>query len=267
MKEFCMKRFIIFVASLLLCSALIAQSLTGYDVMKRADEKPSPKTTSFTATMTLTDRKGQVRIREIIERSKDYGNLSKSVIVFTSPKDVSGVGYLMFDYDEKSDGTKPDSDRWLYMPAMKKTRRISGSDSGGDFMGTDFTYDDLGERGLSKDTYTLLGEENLDGEDCYKVECKSKDSKEKDQRKICWVTKDNYLMLKAEFYDRQDMLHRVLTISDYKKKDGYWVSGKMLMKNVQTAHSTLLEMKNTEYDKPMDDSPFTVASLENGRIR
>ena len=262
-----MKRFIIFVASLSLCSALIAQSLTGYDVMKRADEKPSPKTTSFTATMTLTDRKRQVRIREIIERSKDYGNLSKSVIVFTSPKDVSGVGYLMFDYDEKSDGTKPDSDRWLYMPAMKKTRRISGSDSGGDFMGTDFTYDDLGERGLSKDTYTLLGEENLDGEDCYKVECKSKDSKEKDQRKICWVTKDNYLMLKAEFYDRQDMLHRVLTISDYKKKDGYWVSGKMLMKNVQTAHSTLLEMKNTEYDKPMDDSPFTVASLENGRIR
>ena len=71
-----------------------AQSLTGYDIMKKNDEVPQAKTASFTATMTLTDKKGQTRVREVIEKSKDFGTVKKSVIVFTTPKDVSGVGYL-----------------------------------------------------------------------------------------------------------------------------------------------------------------------------
>mgnify|MGYP003404355130 CR=1 FL=1 len=74
-----------------------------YDIMKKADEVPTPKTSSYTATMTLTDKKGNVRVREVKEMTKDFGDVSKSVIIFTTPKDVAGVGYLMFDYVEKSD--------------------------------------------------------------------------------------------------------------------------------------------------------------------
>ena len=169
-----MKKIISVLLLTLLFGTVFAQ--TGYDIMKKADEVPTPKTSSYTATMTLTDKKGNVRVREVKEMTKDFGDVSKSVIIFTTPKDVVGVGYLMFDYVEKSDGTKQDSDNWLYMPALKKVRRISGSDSGGDFMGTDFTYEDMGDRGLNKDTFTLLGEENVDGTDCYKVEAVSKDN-------------------------------------------------------------------------------------------
>lgn len=251
----------------LFSASLFAQTLTGYDIMKKNDEVPEAETASFTATMTLTDKKGQTRVREIIEKSKDFGRVKKSAIVFVTPKDVSGVGYLMFDYEEEADGTKKDTDSWLYMPAMKKVRRISGSDSSGDFMGTDFTYEDMGERGLSKDNFKLLGEEEAGGVACYKVEALSKDIKDKNPRRIFWIGKENFMLYKGEFYDRQNNLQRELTCSDITKIDGFWTIGKMLMKNLQKEHSTLIEMKNVTYGIEVDDSLLTVASLEKGRIR
>ena len=165
-----MKKIILTLMTLLLSASLFAENLTGYEVMKKADQVPEAKTSSSTASLTIHSKKGSDRIREVIMKSKDYGDMTKEVIVFTSPKDVSGVGYLMFEYKEDEKGNKKDSDNWLYMTAMKKTRRIasSGSESEGSFMGTDFTYQDMGERSLNKYEYTLLGEENINGTDCYK---------------------------------------------------------------------------------------------------
>ncbi|MCR5763257.1 MAG: outer membrane lipoprotein-sorting protein [Treponema sp.] len=244
-----------------------AEELTGYEIAKRADEVETGETSSYTATMTLVDKKGNKRVREIMMRSKDYGDTTKSVIVFTTPKDVSGVSYLMYEYDDAPDGTSKDSENWLYMPAMKKTRRISGSSKGDDFMGTDFTYEDMGDRGLSKDTFNLLGEENVAGQDCWKVECIAKDTTEKNPRRIIWFRKDNYIMQKAEFYDRQNKLQRVLECSSIKQVSGIWTTGKMYIKNVITKHSTLLEMKNVQYNIPLKDNIFTVAALERGTVR
>ena len=160
-----MKKLITTLSVLLIAGALFAE--TGYDIMKKADEVAEPKTSSSTATLTIHSKKGSDRIREVIMKSKDYGDVAKSVIVFTTPKDVAGTGYLTFDYEEED----KDSDNWLYMPAMKKTRRIasSGSESEGSFMGTDFTYQDMGDRSLNKYTYNLLGEESVDGVACYKA--------------------------------------------------------------------------------------------------
>jgi len=254
--------------ALLLAGGLTsAADLTGYDIAKKADEMEKGKTSSYTASMTLTNKKGTSRQREIFMRSKDYGDVEKSVIVFTLPKDVDGVSYLSFDYDDAADGSKKDSDSWLYMPAMKKVRRISGSGKDDEFMGSDFTYSDLGERGLTKDTFTLLGEEKLQGADCWKVEAKARDKKEKTQRRIIWYQKDNYQVLKVEFYDRQDSLSRELTCSDIKQIDGIWTTGKMFMKNLKKDHSTLLEMKDTKYNLSLDDSIFTVSAIERGKVK
>ena len=265
-----MKKIILTLTALFAAANIWAQSLTGYDVIKKADEVPEPKTASSTATLTIHSKKGSDRIREVIMKSKDYGDVSKEVIVFTTPKDVAGVGYLMFEYKEGTDGNKKDSDNWLYMPAMKKTRRIasSGSESEGSFMGTDFTYQDMGERSISKYDYKLLDEENVNGIDCYKVECISKAHTEKDPRYITYISKENFIMQKCEFYDRQDTLHRVLTCSDFVTIKGYTTAQKMKMENVQTGTWSLIETKNIVYDEgETDDSLFTVAALEKGRIR
>lgn len=254
-------------------SFAFAQELSGYDVMKRADDVETGTTGTYTAVMTLTSKKGTTRTREVTSYSKDYGNVDKTVIVFNTPKDVAGVGYLMWEYDDKEDGTTQDADRWLYMPAMKKVRRITGSSSGDDFMGTDFTYEDIGERGLSKDTFVLKGSETVDSGDrtasaeCWIVECTSKDASEKNPRRVLWIRKDNYSLQKGEFYDRQNKLQRELLCSHIEKIDGYWTTGSMFMKNIQTGTSTLLEMKNVRYNNAIDDSYFTVTTLERGRIK
>ncbi|MBP5603827.1 MAG: outer membrane lipoprotein-sorting protein [Treponema sp.] len=259
-----MKKAIIFTLALMLTTTLNAQS--GYDIMKKADEVAEPKTSSSTATLTIHSKKGSDRIREVIMMSKDYGDVEKSVIVFTTPKDVAGTGYLMFDYDEED----KDSDNWLYMPAMKKTRRIasSGSESEGSFMGTDFTYQDMGNRSINKYDYNLLGEETIDGVACYKVECISKAHTEKDPRYISYIGKSDYILRKCEFYDRQDTLHRVLTCTDFTTIKGFTTAQKMKMENVQTGTWSLIETKNIKYDdEDIDDSMFTVAALEKGRIK
>ena len=259
-----MKKLITTFSTILLAGALFAQ--TGYDIMKKADEVAEPKTSSSTATLTIHSKKGSDRIREVIMKSKDYGDVEKSVIVFTTPKDVAGTGYLTFDYEEED----KDSDNWLYMPAMKKTRRIasSGSESEGSFMGTDFTYQDMGDRSLNKYDYNLLGEESVDGVDCYKVECISKAHTEKDPRFISYIGKADYILRKCEFYDRQDQLHRVLTCTDFTTIKGFTTAQKMKMENVQSGTWSLIESKNIQYDEgDIDDSLFTVAALEKGRIR
>ena len=258
-----MKNRITPISTLLLVGAPFAE--TGYDIMKKADEVPEPKTSASTATLTIHSKKGSDRIREVIMKSKDYGDVEKSVIVFTTPKDVAGTGYLTFDYEEDKD-----SDNWLYMPAMKKTRRIasSGSESEGSFMGTDFTYQDMGDRSLNKYTYNLLGEESVDGVACYKVECISKAHTEKDPRYISYIGKADYILRKCEFYDRQDQLHRVLTCTDFTTIKGFTTAQKMKMENVQSGTWSLIESKKIQYDEEdIDDSLFTVAALEKGRIR
>lgn len=245
----------------------IAEELTGYEIARRADAVDEGKTSSYTATMTLTNKKGATRTREIFMRTKDYGDVKKSAIVFTMPKDVSGVAYLSFDYPDNADGIKPDSDNWLYMPAMKKVRRISGSSKDEDFMGTDFTYSDMGDRGLTKDTFNLLGSETIDGFDCWKVEFLAKDKSEKTQRRILWFRKDNYKTVKGEYYDKQNTLTRELTCSGLTQIDGIWTTEKMLMKNVKNGHSTLLELRDVKYNMPLDDNMFTVSAIERGNIR
>lgn len=265
-----MKKLILSLSALVMAASLGAQSLSGYDIMKKATEVPEPKTSSSTATLTIHSKKGTNRVREVIMKSKDYGDVSKEVIVFTTPKDVAGTGYLMFDYAEDAKGNKKDSDNWLYMPAMKKTRRIasSGSESEGSFMGTDFTYQDMGSRSLNKYNYQLLGEESVDGVACYKVECVSKAHTEKDPRYIAYISKGDFIMRKCEFYDRQDKLHRVLTCSDFTTIKGYTTAQKMKMENVQTGTWSSIETKNIIYDaNDIDDSLFTVAALEKNRIR
>ena len=244
-----------------LSGALSAQS--AYDIMKAVKDRYQGETAIYKMKLTLLSAKGSARERQVIYYSKDYGDTEKSVMVFQTPKDVAGVGYLVWSYDEKD----KDDNTWLYMPAMKKVRRISGSGKDGYFMGTDFTYDDMGNRDLSKDDFNLIGEEEIDGESCWKIECIPQNRTEKNSRRICWVRKDNAMLLKSEYYNRQNALERVLTISGVKQVDGIWTAETMTMKNLLSGHSTIIETADISYNQPIDDALFTVSSLERGAVK
>ena len=238
-----------------------AQTLTGRDIMQRAKDLPDGDSRYSEMELTLIKKNGDKRERKVVSWSIDEGKDKKTLMFFTYPGDVNGTGFLTWDYDDMS----KDDDKWLYLPAMKKTRRISGSSSKTDyFMGTDFTYNDMGSRNIDEDTHTLLREEDRDGQKCWVVESGPVDKREIYSRKVTWIRQDCCVPIYVEFYDKLDKLHRYLTISEISQVQGYWTKQHMEMKNVQTGHSTVIVLKNPQYDLKVDKSMFTVAKLEKG---
>ena len=242
-------------------SMINAQKLTGRDVIQKVKDRPDGDTRYAELELTLRKKNGTTRQRKVTSWAMDEGKDTKKMMFFTYPGDVKGTGFLTWDYDQIG---KEDA-KWLFLPAMKKTRRISGSSSKTDyFMGTDFTYDDMGSRHVDEDTHKLLREEVKNGHKCWVVESVPVDKHEIYSRKVSWIRQDCLVAAYVEYYDKLNKLHRVLNINDVKKIQGFWTIQKMEMKNVQTEHSTLIVVKNTQYDVKIDKSLFTVAKLEKG---
>ena len=243
-------------------SFAFAQELTGREIMQKASNREKAVTDSFKMRMTLINSSGKKRVREVTAYSKDYGKEEKTVMVFLLPADIKGTGYLAYSYDDSS---KSD-DRWLYIPALKKAKRISGSSSQDYFMGTDFTYDDMSGRKVDDYKHSLLGEEKIDSKDCWKIESVPV-KKSMYSKYVSWIDKESLLNIKAEFYDEQGSILKVLTVSGIEKKDGFWTGNKMEMNNLQKKRSTIIEILKHEFNKEIPDSYFRVNSLEAGKIK
>ena len=256
---------ILFIAllSMIHCSLsnCFAQKLSCREIAQRVMDRPDGNTRYAELELTLMKKNGSTRQRKVTSWAMDEGKDTKKMMFFIYPGDVKGTGFLTWDYDQIG---KEDA-KWLYLPAMKKTRRISGSSSKTDyFMGTDFTYDDMGSRHVDEDTHKLLREEVKNGHKCWVLESVPVDKHEIYSRKVSWIRQDCLVAAYVEYYDKLNKLHRVLNISDVKKIQGFWAIQKMEMKNVQTDHSTVILVKNSQYDVKIDKSLFTVAKLEKG---
>ena len=162
-----MKKVFLALAFVFVAIAVQAQQLSGRDIMKKVDERPDGETRYAQMELTLVKKNGSKRERKMESWAMDIGKDTKKIMYFTYPGDVKGTGFLTWDYDQIG----KEDDKWLYLPAMKKTRRISGSSSKTDyFMGTDFTYDDMGDRNIDEDRHKLLRTETRDGKKCWVVE-------------------------------------------------------------------------------------------------
>lgn len=238
-----------------------AQNPTGRDIMQQVKDRPDGDTRYAGMQLTLLKKNGSKRERKLESWSMDVGRDEKKIMYFTYPGDVKGTGFLTWDYD----AVGKEDDKWLYLPAMKKTRRISGASSKTDFfMGTDFTYDDMGSRNVDEDTHKLLREETYEGHPCWVVESVPVDKREIYSRKLTWVRQDCLTGVRVEYYDKLDALHRVLIVSDITRVQGFWTKHRMEMSNVQTGHKTVIEISDPRYDMELDANLFTVARLEKG---
>ncbi len=240
-----------------------AESLTGRDIMVKADERPDGEDRKSVSRMILVNKRGRTRERVMLTFAKDYEGLTRSLFFFKKPADVKGVGFLSFNYDEP----ERDDDRWLFLPALKKVRRISGSSKNDYFMGSDFTYDDMGGRSVDEDTHRLLGEEPLDGSACWKVESVPRDKGYMYSKVNRWIAKDSAVVLKAEFFDRQGKPLKTLRITDVNQVGGFWTVFRMEMENYQEKHKTIIEIDEMKYDSGLKDRLFKVSTLERGRIK
>lgn len=277
-------------AALLSCCLFAWQSAssgkeqpTGKEIMERVDTRDEGEDQVSKSVQRLINARGQERRRDSLYVKKNYkgkGGLdTKTIIFMQSPPQIKGTAFLNWSYekDDKAD------DQWLYLPALRKVRRLSASDKEDSFMGTDFTYDDMGDRKVEEDDHKLLRSEALDGKDCYVVESVPKEKGYIYSKKVSWVVKSEWLLVKVDYTDRKGRRLKTLTFSGWKKAgdekrssrgkltfeewrkvEGIWVVGRMEMANHQTKHRTVLEIGDVKVNARVPDSTFTERTLKRG---
>ena len=238
---------------------ITGQSLTGKQIIEKVYNRPAGDDQTSDLTMTLINKSGDQRVRKIKQFTKDLGNVEKSIMFFLSPADVKNTSFMSWAYDsDQSD------DQWIYLPALKKTKRISSDSKSDYFMGSDFTYDDLGDRKLEDDTHKLLREETMDGKECYVVESLSKDEDYMYSKTVVWVNKSNFIGVQKEFYDEDEDLLKILSIKEVEEISGIWVITNSEMKNVQKNHRTTMVLNNVQINTGMSESKFSERMMMRG---
>jgi len=218
----------------------------------------------YTANMTmiLRNKQGKESTRKIRSKTLEVVNDGdKSLSIFDTPKDVKGTAFLSFSHKQGDD------EQWLYLPALKRVKRINSRNKSGSFMGSEFAYEDIASQEVEKYTYKHLREEELNGQLCFVGESYPVDTKNSGYTKrISWVDKAEYRIQKVDFYDRKNSLLKTLIVSGYQQYLGrYWRADSMEMKNHQTGKSTSLLWTDYRFKTGLSDRDFNSTSLK--RIR
>jgi len=256
-----MKR--IFVFAMLALAAVFLNAQDAESIMNSAKNRVQSDTISSRSRMVITAKNGSTTERVIDQYSKDGPNGGRTVIVFQRPANVAGTRFLTMD------NTSGGTDQWIFLPELGKVRRIAATESGGSFMGTDFSYDDISsmDRDVSLDTHTLLREETLSGNACYVIQSIPKDTSFQYSKTITWVDKGNYLIYKAEMYNRRGEAAKMMEMSGFRDVQGRLTPMQTKVSTVGAGTSTTIYMDIMKYDDPIPDRVFTTAYIETGRVQ
>jgi outer membrane lipoprotein-sorting protein len=224
-------------------------------IVEEAQKRTDTKSQRYEGLLQVFDKKGHISDKQwTFERLGSHGQ-SKSVLRFTAPADVKGVALLVVNHPDRA------SDQWMWTPAIERDRRIALQDRSTRFFGTDFSFEDLEERDVNQYDYRLLGDEDVDGAPCWKIESTPKETKSSQYtRSVVWVRKDNYTLARLESFVK-DRLVRRLTYSHIENVQGIWTARQLEMLDVERGSRTRLTLEKLQYNIPMDDENFTLQAL------
>jgi len=242
--------------------ALSAEEQKGLDISLEAKKRDLGwQDSTADMLMLLRNKQGQESIREIKMKSLEVLNDGdKSLTIFNKPRDVKGTAFLSFSHPVDAD------DQWLFLPALKRVKRISSRNKSGPFMGSEFAFEDLSSFEVEKYTYKYLGVDELNGMTNFKVEQYPVDENSGYTRRIVWIDTTEYRIHKIDFYDRKDSLLKTLTFSDYKQYLAkHWRADNQEMINHQNGKSTELKWSDYNFKTGLSDSDFNRNSLKRAR--
>lgn len=225
----------------------------GLEIAIEADKRDTGFGDSVTELkMILRNKQGEESTREMKNKTLEVkGDGDKSLVVFEEPRDVKGTAFLSHTHKSGPD------DQWLYLPALKRVKRIASNNKSGPFMGSEFAYEDISSQEVEKYTYKFLKEESIDGMDCFVIEKYPVDEKSGYTRQIVWYDKAEYRPQKTDFYDRKNELLKTLHYHDYNKyKNKFWRAGQLKMVNHITGKSTDLLFTNYVFANGLTDRGF-----------
>ncbi len=231
----------------------------GLEVAKKIDSRENGFINQIASTtMILRNKQGQESKRSMrIKTLEVKGDGDKTLTIFDTPRDVKGTAFLSFTHS-----TTPD-DQWLYLPALKRVKRISSNNKSGPFMGSEFAYEDISSQEVDKYTYKFLRDEKINNIDGVVVERYPTYKNSGYTKQIIWVDSVEWRVHKIDFYDRKSSLLKTLTYKGYKKyPNNKWRPAEMLMENHQNNKSTSLVWDNYEFNQNIKDRDFDKNALK-----
>jgi len=226
----------------------------GWTIAEEADRRSSGfGDSTANLQMILRNRQGQTSQRQLRIRTLEVGREgTKSLCIFDTPRDVKGTILLTHTHNREDDN------QWLYLPALRRVRRIAAQNKSGSFMGSEFAYEDIATQELEKHTYKYIRDEVIDGSDCYVIECYPVDKATSGySRQVVWIDKTEYRTWKADYYDRKGALLKTLTFKGYRRYlDRFWRPREMNMVNHQTGKSTRLVWSEYAFATGQNEQDF-----------
>lgn len=245
----------------------IPDLLSGNEVIDRVNARDDGEQVSRALKMELIDRRGKSRIRETVGYRRYYGEEKRTVLFYVSPTNVKGTGFLTYDYPD----AQTDDDQWLYLPALRKVRRISAADRGDYFLGTDLSYEDIKkESRIAREDYVFstINTEEIDGHLTYVVEGIPVDdatAKELGYSRVLWRIDPNMWMSRlTEMWDINGNRLKTVRNNDFEKIQGIWTALSLTTINHKSGHSTIFTFSDVDYRTPIDDSMFEQRTLRRG---
>lgn len=243
--------------------AVSAAELNGLEIMQKGERQRKVADERVRVKMELINGGGNVRSRtaELATQTLKSG-LQNSLIRFLEPKSVAGAGLLTVEHMEAAD------DQWLYLPALKRSRRISPAGQTDSFMGTDFTFEDLRPEDMEAFNYTVKGQEKVDGMVCHVIEVLPKNEDKKNEsgykRRIIWVRTSDDVVIKIDFYDKQNGLQKTFLAFEVRTvgTGGISRAHQVVMQNHKTGHKTRLKYSEFKINAGVDMDIFSARALE-----
>ncbi len=256
------KKICITLFGMMFLTAASLFALSGRDIMKKVSNANNAQSTHSLVTLKLIDKNGGISSRVIeMFAKKNSRDESRSLIIFHSPASVKNTRFLSLENKGR------DNDQWIYLPALKRVRRIAASEGDKPFMGTDLTYNDMGARNIDDDIHTLTGEKTLGGRKCYVVTSVPKTpGTSQYSKRISWIDTERMIPLRMELYDTEGKLIKIMLMKNIKKIQGEWTPMTTSMENVQTHHKTVITMTKLLYNETLPDGIFTTRFLQTGRL-
>lgn len=223
-------------------------------------------TSTTDATFRLVNASGQERIRTTKALTKLVPGTMDNMryVEFLTPSDVRGTKTLLIEHTGKDD------DIWIYLPALKKVRRLVSSNKKDAFVGTDFSYGDVIGYGVAEWNHPVLKEEEDQGKSCYVIESLPKDPEVGRQsgysKRISWIDKESFVLLRGEVFDSNGQLLKKISAGDLRKVENSnstkWQPMKLTAVNVQSGHKTFIEFSDYKANVEVGNDVFTANGLE-----
>jgi len=260
------KKIVLTGMSLMLLGSTLYGDENPREIAQRVHDRDNGKSLVQEMTMTLIDKNGNKRVRSIATFEKDFGKDEHRIMFFKSPADVKDTAFLTYDYDDSS----KDDDQWLYLPALKKVKRIPTSDKSSSFMGSDFSYYDMTKRDVDDFDYKILKHVKVRGHDTTMIEStpKSKDVvDESGYTKTIGLVRTDIDMVVRSIGFLKNGKKKYFDVTKMHKQDGIWVIDEMTMttkKGKETVHKTILDFNNIKVNPSLKDTMFSTRRLEKG---